>query len=58
VVASEDRAIDPELQKAMAKRANAKTTVVKASHVPMLSKPTEVLSVLFSAAGAPAKKEE
>jgi len=39
VVASEDKTINPELEKFMAKRANAKTTVLKSSHVAMLSKP-------------------
>lgn len=50
VVAAEDKAIDPELQKMMAKRAGSKTTIVKASHVPMLSKPNEVLGVILDAA--------
>src|SRR5215469_11321754 len=39
VVASEDNAINPDLEKRMAKRANAKTTILKSSHVAMLSKP-------------------
>jgi len=34
----------------MAKRANAKTTVLKSSHVAMLSKPDEVLEVFLDAA--------
>ncbi len=55
VVASDDKAIDPELQKTMAKRANAKTTIVKASHVPMLSKPTDVLNAILSAAASVGK---
>jgi pimeloyl-ACP methyl ester carboxylesterase len=50
VVATEDKAIDPELQKMMAKRAGSKTTIVRASHVPMLSKPDEVLGVILDAA--------
>lgn len=50
VVASEDKAINPELEKMMAKRAGAKTTVLKTSHVPMLSKPKEVLNVILDAA--------
>lgn len=49
VVASDDKTVDPELQMTMAKRANAETTIVKAGHVPMLSKPIEVLSVILSA---------
>jgi pimeloyl-ACP methyl ester carboxylesterase len=50
VVASEDNAINPDLEKRMAKRANAKTTVLKSSHVAMLSKPNEVLGVILDAA--------
>jgi len=50
VVASEDNAINPELEKRMAKRANAKTTILKSSHVAMLSKPNEVLDVILDAA--------
>jgi len=34
----------------MAKRANAKTTILKSSHVAMLSKPNEVLNVILDAA--------
>jgi len=50
VIASEDHAINPELEKRMAKRANAKTTTLKSSHVAMLSKPKEVLGVILDAA--------
>lgn len=50
VVASEDKTINPELEKRMAQRANAKTTVLKTGHVAMLSKPTEVLAVILDAA--------
>ena len=50
MVASEDNAINPELEKRMAERAKAKTTVLKSSHVAMLSKPNEVLDVILDAA--------
>lgn len=50
VVASEDKTINPELEKRMAQRANAKTTILKSGHVAMLSKPTEVLAVMLDAA--------
>jgi pimeloyl-ACP methyl ester carboxylesterase len=50
VVASEDNAINPELEKRMAQRANAKTTILKSSHVAMLSKPNEVFDVILDAA--------
>lgn len=55
VVASEDKTINPELEKMMAKRANAKTIVLKASHVAMLSKPNEVLDVILDAAKSAGK---
>jgi pimeloyl-ACP methyl ester carboxylesterase len=55
VVASEDNAINPELEKRMAKRANAKTTILKSSHVAMLSKPNEVLEVILDAAKSVSK---
>lgn len=50
VVAEEDKTINPELEKFMASRAKAKTMVLKASHVAMLSKPNEVLAVILEAA--------
>jgi pimeloyl-ACP methyl ester carboxylesterase len=50
VVASEDKTINPDLEAMMAKRANAKTTVVKSSHVAMLAKPKEVTAVILEAA--------
>ena len=50
IVASEDHAIHPDLERLMAERAKAKTTVVKSSHVVMLSRPKEVLAVILDAA--------
>lgn len=55
VVASEDKTINPELEKRMASRANAKTTVLKSGHIAMLSKPNEVLAVILDAAKGIAK---
>ncbi|HSJ02201.1 MAG: alpha/beta fold hydrolase [Verrucomicrobium sp.] len=55
VVASEDKTINPELEELMAKRANAKTTILKASHVAMVSKPKEVLEVILEAAKSTGK---
>ena len=55
VVASEDHAINPELEKRMAKRANAKTAILESSHVAMLSKPNEVLDVILDAAKSVSK---
>jgi hypothetical protein len=45
-----DHMIDPVAQATMAKRAGAKVTSLKASHVVMLSKPKDVASVILAAA--------
>jgi pimeloyl-ACP methyl ester carboxylesterase len=50
IVASEDGAIHPDLERLMAERAKAKTTVLKSSHVAMLSHPKDVLAVILDAA--------
>ncbi len=50
VVAAKDKTINPQLEEWMAKRAKAKTTVLDASHVAMVSKPKEVLEVILEAA--------
>lgn len=55
LVASEDKTINPELQKWMAKRAVAKTTILKSSHVAMLSKPKEVMNAILDAANSAGK---
>ena len=53
IVASEDRAINPELERFYAKRIGATTTEIKSSHVPFLSHPKEVVKVIVAAATAP-----
>jgi pimeloyl-ACP methyl ester carboxylesterase len=50
VVSSNDRMIDPEQEKSMAKQIAAKTTVLPSSHVPMWSHPAEVAKVIEEAA--------
>jgi len=50
VVAEKDRMIQPDLERAMAKRINATTTALPTSHVPMLSRPTDVAAVIIAAA--------
>jgi len=50
IVSSEDRAINPEVERFYARRAGAKTTEIKASHVPFLSHPKEVAKVIEDAA--------
>jgi pimeloyl-ACP methyl ester carboxylesterase len=51
VVSSEDRAINPELERFYAKRMGAKTSEIAASHVAFLSHPQEVAKVIEDVAG-------
>ena len=53
IVASEDQAINPALERFYAKRIGARTTEIKSSHVPFLSHPREVATVIEAAAAAP-----
>ncbi|MFD1703970.1 alpha/beta fold hydrolase [Methylopila henanensis] len=50
-VATEDRTINPDLQRFMAKRMDARTVEVKASHVAMISQPDAVAALILDAAG-------
>lgn len=50
IVSTEDRAINPDLERWYAKRIRATTTEIKASHVPFLSHPMEVARVIEAAA--------
>ncbi len=50
LVAAEDRSISPELQRLYARRANATTEELPASHVPFLSRPEDVARLIVSAA--------
>lgn len=52
IVASDDKAINPELERFYAKRMSATTTEIKSSHVPFLSHPKEVAKVIEAAATA------
>ena len=52
IVASEDQAINPELERFYAKRIGATTTEIKSSHVPFVSHPKEVVKVIEAAATA------
>jgi pimeloyl-ACP methyl ester carboxylesterase len=52
VVAQEDQAINPELERFYARRMGATTTELKTSHVPFLSHPDDVARVIEQAAGA------
>lgn len=50
-VSTEDRTIDPDLERFMAKRMGAKTIELKSSHVSMISHPDEIAALILEAAG-------
>src|SRR5216683_900560 len=50
MVATEDRSINPEQERMMAKRAHAKTVEIKASHVAYMSRPKETAKLIEEAA--------
>jgi pimeloyl-ACP methyl ester carboxylesterase len=50
-VSSEDRTINPDLERFMAKRMGAKTIEVKASHLALISRPKEITRLILEAAG-------
>jgi pimeloyl-ACP methyl ester carboxylesterase len=52
IVAEKDRMIQPDLERAMAKKIKATTSSLPTSHVAMLSRPKEVAAVILRAAGA------
>jgi pimeloyl-ACP methyl ester carboxylesterase len=55
-VSTEDRTINPDLERFMAKRMGAKTIEVKASHLSLISHPEEIAALILEASGrGPAK---
>jgi pimeloyl-ACP methyl ester carboxylesterase len=50
-VSTEDRTIDPGLQRFLAKRMSAKTIELRASHVSLISHPNEIARLILEAAG-------
>src|SRR5262249_7052318 len=50
-VSTEDRTINPDLQRFMAKRMGAKTIEVNASHVSLISQPETIANLILQAAG-------
>lgn len=52
IVAKSDKAINPELERFMAKRINAKTTEIESSHVVLVSHAKEVVAIIEEAANA------
>jgi pimeloyl-ACP methyl ester carboxylesterase len=53
-VSTEDRTINPDLERFMAKRMGAKTIEVKASHLSLISHPDEIARLILEATGQPA----
>jgi len=50
-VSTDDRTINPDLERFMAKRMGAKTIEVKASHLALISHPDEITRLILEAAG-------
>ena len=50
-VSTEDRTINPDLERFMAKRMGAKTIEVKSSHLSLVSHPNEIARLILEAAG-------
>ncbi len=50
-VSTEDRTINPDLERFMAKRMDAKTIEVKASHLSLISQPDAIAGLILEAAG-------
>jgi pimeloyl-ACP methyl ester carboxylesterase len=50
-VSTEDRTINPDLERFMAKRMGARTIEVKASHLALISHPDEITNLILQAAG-------
>jgi pimeloyl-ACP methyl ester carboxylesterase len=50
-VSTEDRTINPDLERFMAKRMGAKTIEVKASHLSLISQPNTIANLILDAAG-------
>ncbi|KQQ15733.1 hydrolase [Methylobacterium sp. Leaf122] len=55
-VSTEDRTINPDLERFMAKRMNAKTIELKASHLALISQPQEIANLILEAAGHPQER--
>jgi len=56
-VSTEDRTINPELERFMAKSMGAKTIEVNASHLSLISQPDEIMQLILEAAGQRARGE-
>lgn len=56
IVTADDRVVHPDLQAAEVRRMDAKTTILRSSHMSLLSHPTEVAAVIEEASGAVAAR--
>ncbi len=56
IIATQDKSIDPSIQRAMYKRSKTKATEVKGSHVVFMSQPDAVANVIITASKEVAKK--
>jgi pimeloyl-ACP methyl ester carboxylesterase len=56
IVATEDKSINPDIERAMYKRSNTKITEIKGSHVVFMSQPEKVAKVIIEAATNASKK--
>jgi len=52
IMATNDKAVSPDLQRDLSQRMRAKTITVESSHFPMISHPKEVLGVIREAAAS------
>ena len=50
-VSSEDRTINPDLQRFMASRMHARTVEIRSSHVSLISHPREIAAIILDASG-------
>ena len=50
-ISTEDRTINPDLERFMAKRMGARTIEVKASHLSLISHPDDITQLILEAAG-------
>jgi hypothetical protein len=57
-ISEQDKMINPELQRFMAKRMGAKTVSLEASHASAVSHPGEIAELIADAAGSPALKSD
>ena len=51
VVSTEDRTIEPDLERVMAKRMGAKTIELEAGHLSLIAHPAEITALILEAAG-------